>query len=471
MTPNTVDTAPLPHPRWRLPIVGDLLTIDLAKPCQALAKDNVARGGIVEQRIFDVPVIVLSDPALIDDVNDESVWEKHLGHSLRKLRPLGGDGLFTAYNHEPNWRTAHNVLMPAFTKTAMESYHPTMLATVRELTEAWALRADTDAWIDIPTEANRLTTEIVARAGISHSFNKLDDPTDDPFIATVLRELKYANRRTDAIPLYEKIFGKAQRRQHLQDKASLREQIATIIAERRNAGPRTADDADMLDIMLNSADPETGQTLDDNNITNQILTLLVAGSETSANAIGFALHFLAHHPDIAAAARSEIDQRWPDRDFPAIAFDDVAPMRQLRRIVDETLRLWPVAPGYFRQAKTDTTIGDGKYHFATGDWVFVLLLAAHRDPNTWGPDADQFRPDRFLPDNIRKLPPHVYKPFGVGARACIGRQFALHEIMLTLATVLHQFDLEPEPGYDLKVSETLTLKPDELRLRLHRRTT
>lgn len=466
MSNNT--SATLPHPRWRMPIIGDLLTIDLAKPCQGLAKDNVARGGIVEQRIFDVPVIVLSDPALIDDVNDETTWEKHVGHSLRKLRPLGGDGLFTAYNHEPSWRTAHNVLMPAFTKNAMESYHPTMLATIRELTDAWANRAGNDAWIDIPNEANRLTTEIVARAGISHSFNKLDGPTDDPFIATVLRELKYANRRTDAIPLYEKLFGKAQRRQHLQDKAALREQIATIIDDRRNAGPRT-NGADMLDIMLNSADPETGQTLDDDNITNQILTLLVAGSETSANAIGFALHFLAQNPDIAAAARAEIDQRWPDRDFPGIAFEDVAPLRHLRRIVDETLRLWPVAPGYFRQAKTDTTIGGGKYHFATGDWVFVLLLAAHRDPNTWGPDADQFRPDRFLPDNIRKLPPHVYKPFGVGARACIGRQFALHEIMLTLAAILHRFEFEPEPGYRLEVSEALTLKPVGLRLELRGR--
>ena len=76
---------------------------------------------------------------------------------------------------------------------------------------------------------------------------------------------------------------------------------------------------------------------------------------------------------------------------------------------------------------------------------------------------------RFLPDNIRALPPHIYKPFGTGARACIGRQFALHEIMLTLAAVLHQFTLEPERGYQLKVSETLTLKPDALRLRLHRR--
>ena len=466
MTPTA--TTPLPHPRWRLPILGDLLTIDLAKPSQGLARDITAHNGIVEQRIFDFPVIVLSDTGLINDVNDETRWEKHVGHSLRKLRPVAGDGLFTAYNHEPNWATAHAILMPAFTKAAMESYHPTMTATVAELVDAWSSRANTDAWIDVPAESNRLTTEIVARAGIGHSFNKLDDTSDDPFITTVLRELKYANRRTDAIPFYEKLFGKGQRQQHQRDKKWLREQIATIINDRRNAGPHTGR-ADMLDYMLNTADPATGATLDDANITNQILTLLVAGSETSANAIGFALHYLANHPDIAAEAQAEIDQRRPERSFPDIAFDDVARLRYLRRIVDETLRLWPVAPGYFRQAKTTTAIGDGQYQFNEGDWVFVLLLAAHRDTATWGDDADQFRPDRFLPDNIRALPPHIYKPFGTGARACIGRQFALHEIMLTLAAVLHQFTLEPERGYQLKVSETLTLKPDALRLRLHRR--
>ncbi len=297
--------------------------------------------------------------------------------------------------------------MPAFTKAAMESYHPTMTATVAELVDAWSSRADTDAWIDVPAESNRLTTEIVARAGIGHSFNKLDDTSDDPpFITTVLRELKYANRRTDAIPFYEKLFGKGQRQQHQQDKKWLREQIATIINDRRNAGPHTGP-RDMLDYMLNTADPATGATLDDANITNQILTLLVAGSETSANAIGFALHYLANHPDIAAEAQAEIDQRWPERSVPPdIAFDDVARLRYLRRIVDETLRLWPVAPGYFRQAKTTTAIGDGQYQFDKGDWVFVLLLAAHRDTATWGgDDADQFRPDRFLPDNIRALPP------------------------------------------------------------------
>lgn len=456
----TITGNALPHPRWRMPIIGDLLTLDLAKPCQGLAEGIVAHGGIVEQRVFDVPAVVVSRADLVEEVNDEQTWEKHVGHSLRKLRPLAGDGLFTAYNDEPNWHTAHELLMPAFTRAAMQSYHSVMVDTVHEIADAWSRRGG--GWVDVPAEANRLTTEIIGRAGLGHSFGPLDTVSEDPFIATVLRELKYANRRTDAIPFYEKIFGQARRREHLGDKALLRGQIAALLSARRARGVR-AEGSDMLDIMLGSG------ALDDAAITNQIITLLVAGSETSANAIAFALHHLAQNPEIAAAARAEVDQTWPTRGLPAPTFDQVAHLRYLRRVVDETLRLWPIAPGYFRQAKTDTTLDRGRYRVEAGDWVFVLLLAAHRDTTTWGPDAATFDPQRFLAERLRALPPRIYKPFGTGARACIGRQFALHEIMLTLAVVLHQFEIEPESDYQLQVSETLTLKPEGLRLRLRLR--
>lgn len=275
----------------------------------------------------------------------------------------------------------------------------------------------------------------------------------------MLRELRYANRRTDAIPFYDKVLGRGQRRQHQLDKAWLREQIAALITQRRASGT-SAGGTDMLDRMLNSG------ALDDTNIANQILTLLVAGSETSANAISFTLHYLARHPDVADQVRAEIEQQWSGRALPDINFDDIAHLRTLRRVVDETLRLWPVAPGYFRQAKADTTIDSGRYTFKKGDWVFVLLLAAHRDTAVWGPDAAEFNPDRFLSENLRSLPAgRIYKPFGTGERACIGRQFALHEIMLTVAAVMRQFDIEPEQGYRLAVSETLTLKPEGLRLK------
>lgn len=467
---STSTATAIPHSRFRLPLLGDLLTIDFTSPVLGTTdKLRSSTDGIFEQRIFALSAIALSDAALIEEVNDETRWQKHVGPLVDKLRLTLGDGLFTAYNDEPNWHKAHNILMPAFTKTAMKNYHESMATTVEELVQTWKDRAANRLWIDIPAQANRLTVEIIARAGLGHTFGNLSDPGENAFSAAILSELSYVRRamRVDPIPFYTKLFGKKRYQQHLADREFIRSLVCGIVDARRN-DPAPGPTENMLDIMLHSADPETGEKLHSENVVNQILTMMAAGSETSANTISFALHYLSAHPDVAARARAEIDQRWPESDFPRIEFDDIAKFRYLRRVVDETLRLWPVAPGYYRQARCDTTLGEGKYSFQQGDWVAVVLLAAQRS-QVWGPDPDEFNPDRFLPENLRKLPPHVYKPFGTGPRACIGRQFALHEIVLTLAAILHQFDLEPKPGYHLKIAETLTLKPADFQLRLNLR--
>jgi cytochrome P450 len=460
MTANVPTPASQPDPRFQFPIIADLDTVDLNKPVQKVTDELRALGsGMIEQPIGTQPVIFLADTALIEEVNDETRWEKHLGPSLRRLGVLLGDGLFTAANDEPNWRKAHNILMPPFTKTAMRRYHATMAATINELIDAWKRKSAVGSWITIPAEANRLTIEIIARAAMGHSFSKLSDPPNNAFISAFLRELAYADRHTPDI-------GEDRKHQHDADKTYIRRQVTDIIASRRrNSTPAPPDD--VLTVLLHNTDPDTSEHLDNDNIVNQILTVLVVGSETSANAIAFALHFLSINPDIAARARAEIDQLWPSDSAPNICFDDVDKLTYLRCVVDETLRLWPAAPGYFRQARKNTTIGNGKHFFRAGEWVFVHLIAAHRG-YAWGPDPDDFNPERFLPDNLRGLPPRTYKPFGTGARACLGRRFALHEMLLTLAAILHHYDLEPRPGYGLSAAEAMTLKPIDLQLRLRR---
>ncbi|WP_231997226.1 cytochrome P450 [Mycobacterium sp. 1245111.1] len=460
---TAIDVSAIPRPRYRFPVLGDVLAIDFVRPVQGLtAEIHKAGDHIFEERLLNVSITAVADTALIDEVNNEAVWEKHNGRLIGKLRPLGGDGLFTAFNDEPNWQRAHNILSPAFVKSAMMRYHHAMVAAVGEFVDTWTSHAADGSWVDVSTFTNRLATEVIARAGLSHSF---DSAGGARVLDAIARELRYANRRTDSIPFFDGTIGYKRKRQHLDDTAFIRGHIAELIAGRRRNPTDGADD--LIDTMLHHADPDSGQQLDDDNVVNQVLTMLVAGSETSANTTAFALHFLATHPEVAGQARAEVDQIWPDSACPAPDFGDVAKMRYLRRVVDETLRLWPTAPGYFRQARRDTTLG-GKYVFRQGDWVLVLLTAAHRSP-AWGPDADEFNPDRFLPENLHSLPPHTYRPFGTGARACIGRQFALHEIVLTLATVLHQYDLAPDPDYELEVYEAVTLKPANLRLRVHKR--
>ena len=156
-------------------------------------------------------------------------------------------------------------------------------------------------------------------------------------------------------------------------------------------------------------------------------------------------------------------------------FEQVPKLRYLRRVVDETLRLWPTAPGFARSPRETTTIGaDGSAGVPGGlrmtpeDRVLVFIPLLHRDPQVW-PDPERFDPDRFLPEHIRARPAHAYKPFGTGERACIGRQFALHESVIVLAKLLHRFDLTPEPGYELTITERLTLMPVGFRVGLTRR--
>ncbi|WP_031940893.1 cytochrome P450, partial [Prescottella defluvii] len=133
-------------------------------------------------------------------------------------------------------------------------------------------------------------------------------------------------------------------------------------------------------------------------------------------ALSFALHYLARNPDVLAKARAEVDAVWGDEAPP---FEKVAKLRYVRRVLDETLRLWPTAPAYAREAREDTVLG-GRYPMRAGDWVLVLIPSLHRDP-AWGSDPERFDPDRFAPEHVRGRAPHIYKPFGTGERACIGR--------------------------------------------------
>ncbi|MFD4181085.1 cytochrome P450 [Rhodococcus sp. NPDC058514] len=465
-----METRPIPHPPRRVPLLGDILGMDRAAPSQRTLWQHQQLGPIYRRVIVGTKLTFVTGSELVEEMNDEKRFRKHVGRPLAKLRTIVADGLFTAFHNEPNWSKAHNILMPGFTREAMRGYHQTMLDSTRELIARWDERA-TAEFVDVPAEMSKLTLEMIGRAGFGYSFDSFgradSDQAEDPFVGAMLRALRHAEQTAIPIPFRGLFAGKAER-QNDADIAYVAGVVDEVIAERRAKG-ESADTRrpDLLDLMLHSTDPETGERLDEVNIRNQVLTFLVAGHETSANALAFALYFLAQNPEVAARARAEVESLWPGEEQPEVSFEQVAKLRYVRRVVDETMRLWPTAPGYFREAVADTTIGDG-YEFKQNDWAFVLVLGLHRDP-VWGPDVETFDPDRFLPENVRARPGHVYKPFGTGLRACIGRQFALHEMVLALALLVHRYDLEPEPGYQLKVKEQLTLKPDEFRLRVRRR--
>ncbi|MFF4394289.1 cytochrome P450 [Streptomyces sp. NPDC001480] len=456
----------IPHPPHRLPLLGDVLGVDRRTPLQDSMRFARRLGPIFRRKAFGNEFVFVAGARLAADLADETRFAKHVGLGVANLRPVAGDGLFTAYNHEPNWQLAHDVLAPAFSREAMAGYHPMMLDVAGRLTGHWDREAAAGRAVDVPGDMTKLTLETIARTGFGHDFGSFERGRLHPFVTAMIGTLTYAQRlNTVPAPLAPLLLRGATRR-NAADIALLNRTVDDLVRARRESDAGGTGAGDLLDRMLATAHPETGERLSPENVRYQVITFLVAGHETTSGALSFALYYLSRHPEVAARARAEVDRVWGDT--PAPDYDQVAKLRYVRRVLDESLRLWPTAPAFAREARQDTVLA-GEHPMRRGAWTLVLLPMLHRDPEVWGPDAERFDPDRFDAKAARGRAPHVFKPFGTGARACIGRQFALHEATLVLGLLLRRYDLRADPGYRLRVSERLTLMPEGLRLRLERR--
>ncbi|QIB47637.1 cytochrome P450 [Streptomyces aureoverticillatus] len=455
----------IPHPPRRVPLVGDVVGVNVRTPVQDSMRIGRRLGPIFRRKAFGKEIVFVWGAGLAGELADEARFAKHVGLGVANLRPVAGDGLFTAYNHEPNWQLAHDILAPGFSRDAMAGYHPLMLDVARQLMARWDGEAAAGRAVDVPGDMTKLTLETIARTGFGHDFGSFERTRPHPFVTAMVGTLTHAQRRNVMPPALAPLLLRGSERRNAADMAYLNRTVDEVVAARRAADASGAR-GDLLDRMLDVAHPETGERLSPENIRRQVITFLVAGHETTSGALSFALHYLARHPDVFTRAREEVDQVWGRAETPG--YEQVAKLRYVRRVLDESLRLWPTAPAFAREARQDTVVG-GVHPVRRGAWALVLAVLLHRDPEAWGARPEEFDPDRFAPAAVRARPPHVFKPFGTGARACIGRQFALHEATLVLALLLRRYDLVPEPGYELRVAERLTLMPEGLRLRLVRR--
>ncbi|MEW2119860.1 cytochrome P450 [Streptomyces sp. NPDC005474] len=454
----------IPHPPHRIPLLGDLVGVSARTPLQDSMRFGRRLGPIFRRRAFGKEIVFVWGADLTADLADESRFAKHVGLGVANLRPVAGDGLFTAYNHEPNWQLAHDVLAPGFSREAMAGYHPMMLAVAGRLTDHWDRQQAAGRAVDVPGDMTKLTLETIARTGFGHDFGSFEREHPHPFVTAMVGTLNHAQSlNTVPAPLAPLLLRRATRRNEA-SVAYLNRTVDELVRARRASDGDGG--GDLLDRMLDTAHPETGERLAPENVRRQVLTFLIAGHETTSGALSFALHYLSRHPDVAARARAEVDRVWGGAAVPG--YDQVARLRYVRRVLDESLRLWPTAPGFAREARHDTVLG-GEHPMRAGAWTLVLAPLLHRDPAVWGADADRFDPDRFDAAAVRARPAHAFKPWGTGARACIGRQFALHEATLVLGLLLRRYDLKPDPDYRLRVAERLTVIPQGLRLHLERR--
>jgi cytochrome P450/NADPH-cytochrome P450 reductase len=455
---------PIPHPPTK-PVVGNMLSVDSSAPSQHLARMAKEYGPIFWLDMMGSPFVVVSGADLVDELSDEKRFDKSVRGSLRRVRLIAGDALFTAYTTEPNWSKAHNILLQPFGNRAMQSYHPSMLDIAEQLVKKWE-RTNADDEIDVVHDMTALTLDTIGLCGFDYRFNSFYREDYHPFVESLVRSLETI-MMTRGLPL-EGLWMRNRKRDLAADAAFMNKMVDEIIAERRKNADAADVKKDMLNAMMTGVDRASGEQLDDVNIRYQINTFLIAGHETTSGMLSCAIYALLKHPLVLEKAYEEVDRVLGGDVNAKPTYQQVTQLTYITQILKECLRLWPPAPIYGVAPLNDEVIG-GKYKLKKDTFIAILVLALHRDPSVWGPNPDAFNPDNFSPEAEAKRPVNAWKPFGNGQRACIGRGFAMHEAALAIGMILQRFRLVDHERYQMHLKETLTIKPDGFKIKVRPR--
>src|SRR5712671_6861566 len=462
---STNRLSPIPHPPTK-PVVGNMLSLDSTAPVQHLVRLTKELGPIFWLDMMGAPLVIVSGHDLVEELSDEKRFDKAVKGSLRRVRAVAGDGLFTAHTNEPNWSKAHNILLQPFGNRAMQSYHPSMVDVAEQLVKKWE-RLNADDEIDVVHDMTALTLDTIGLCGFDYRFNSFYREDYHPFVESLVRSLETI-MLTRGLPL-EGLWLRNRNRDLANDVAFMNAMVDEIVAERRKNVDAAEVKKDMLGAMMTGVDRSTGEQLDDVNIRYQINTFLIAGHETTSGLLSCTLYALLKHPDVLKKAYEEVDRvLGPDTDARP-TYQQVTQLTYITQVLKEALRLWPPAPAYGIAPLQDETIG-GKYKLKKNTFITVLVLALHRDASVWGPNPDAFDPENFSREAEAARPVNAWKPFGNGQRACIGRGFAMHEAALAIGMILQRFKLIDHQRYQMHLKETLTIKPDGFKIKVRPRT-
>ncbi|KAK4508329.1 hypothetical protein PRZ48_002067 [Zasmidium cellare] len=452
------DAEPIPHPPT-LPFIGNILDMNTELPILKLHDLGKQYGEIFSLYIGSRRRMFVSSQALANELCDEKRYHKSVAEGLHQLRNGIGDGLFTAFDEEENWMTAHRVLVPAFGPLNISGMFDSMKDIASQLVMKWA-RHGTSHKIAVPEDFTRLTLDTLALCAMDYRFNSFYTEEMHPFVAAMVNFLKYAEIRAKR-PALLTPFYKADEAKWQADIEYMRN-LSKELVQNRLDHPREV--KDLLNAMVNGKDPQTGKHLPEKAIINNMITFLIAGHETTSGMLSFTFYYLLKNPEAYRKAQEEVD-RVVGRE--SVTLEHLSKLPYITAVLREALRLQPTAPGFTLTPRSEQgdTLG-GKYFIPPGEPILVLLHNVHRDPAVYGEDAEEFRPERMLDENFNKLPPNSWKPFGNGARGCIGRPFAWQEMMLVLAMTLQYFNFTPDdPQYSLQISSTLTIKPKDFYMR------
>jgi len=398
-------------------------------------------GDVVQTRFLYVTAYFLYHPDDIEYVLSTNARNFLKSMSLRSnfFQRLVGNGLVTSEGDF--WRRQRRLAQPAFHRQRISAYGEVMVEYTNRALESWQAGETRD----IHQDMMRLALQIVVKT----LFNA-DVSQDADAVGQILSKIvkPFSSQATLKWILDNRLPTPGHRTFHRQA-AEIDKVVYKIIAERR---ANNRDQGDLLSMLLQAQD-EDGTQMSDKQLRDEVMTLFLAGHETTALAVSWAWYLLANHPECERQFHREVDEVLSSR-LPSVS--DLPKLKYTEAIAKEALRLYPPAYGIGRQAVQDCEIGG--YRVPAGSQVFMFPWATHRDPRFFS-EPDSFRPERWTEEFVGQLPKYAYFPFGGGPRACIGNYFAMMEIVLLLATIGQRYRLLLAPNQSVRLYPAMSLRP------------
>ena len=401
-------------------------------------------GDIVRIRLLFWPAYLVNHPDGVKHILQENQqnYSKDL-YTYRILKPLLGQGLVT--NDGESWLQQRRLMQPAFHRKRLAAFSTLMTGTTVGMLDQWQRFAEHDQPLDVAAEMLLLTLRIAGHALFNIHLSD-ESHTVGQAVATVnklLAEYLSAPFPPLSIPTRRSRRLQAARR-------TLDQVVHDIIVQRRQ---QNNDTDDLLSMLLLARDEETDQGMNDQQVRDEVMTLLIAGHETVATALTWSWYFLSQHAEVERRLHSELDEVLGGH-LPTV--EHLARLSYTRMVTQEVLRLYPPAWVFGRKTIVDDEIGG--YFIPASSMIVLSPYITHRHPAFWE-QAEVFDPERFAPAQAAGRPHYAYFPFGGGPRICIGNNFALMEIQLVLATIAQHYRLHLVPGHPVEPEALLSLRP------------
>lgn len=411
--------------------------------------DFTIRQASVLGDFYQVPFIfrklfITSSPDVISYVLQKNQKNYIKSIAYRHLKLALGNGLVTSEGEF--WRRQRRLAQPAFYKTQLEALFKVMTGVAEDYLFKLASRVPESETLDISKEMMGVTADIVFQTLFS-AKNSADISEMYRIMVEAQDYIVYRTLSPHLIPL---AYFSGRHRRFKKDMQWFNSHILNIIDKRRS---QESPPPDLLTMLLQTRDEETGETMNDQQLRDEAVTLFTAGHETSSNALAWTLYLLSQHPEVLEQLRSEVNRVIGDK---TPAFEDLRNLTYTQQVLQEGMRLYPPAFAVGRQPLEDDVILDQK--IPAGSVIFISIAALHRDPKFWE-RPHEFYPAHFEATREKLRPRLAYMPFGAGPRMCIGNHFAMMEMQLLLSMFVRQFDFELAENHPIETEPLITLKP------------